>query len=111
MLYAIAARKPRGQEGVERILWWTDQFASLHRFRAVLQQQSKESAVVADFVQELDAVLDRMLGNAFRGRVADDELPTRCCGVSRDRQRSVRRGTAASAAPQAPRVRSGAVLL
>ena len=75
MLYAIAARKPRGQQGLERILWWTDQFASLHAFRPALQQQARESEVVADFVRELDEVLDRMLTNAFRDRMPDDDLP------------------------------------
>ena len=73
-LYAIAARKPRGQQGLDRILWWTDQFASLYAFRPALQQLAAETEVVAEFVRELDAVLDRMVCNAFRGRVEDKDL-------------------------------------
>jgi TetR/AcrR family transcriptional regulator, repressor of the mexAB-oprM multidrug resistance operon len=75
MLHAIAARKPRRQQGLERILWWTDQFASLYRFRAALQQLASEMEVVAEFVRELDGVLDRMASNALRERVSDDDLP------------------------------------
>ena len=75
ILEGIAARKPRGETDVEkRILWWTDQFASLYAFRAAMQEQARESKVVAQFVRDLDALLDRMLGNAFRGRVPDDQL-------------------------------------
>jgi AcrR family transcriptional regulator len=74
MLYTIAARKPRGQEGLERILWWTDQFAQLYAFRPALQQQARDSEVVAEFVRELDQLLERMLTNGFRGRVPEADL-------------------------------------
>jgi AcrR family transcriptional regulator len=75
MLHAIAARKPRGQQGLQRILWWTDQFAALYTFRPALQRQAREAEVVAEFVRELDEVLDRMVTHAFRGRVRDEDLP------------------------------------
>jgi TetR/AcrR family transcriptional repressor of mexAB-oprM operon len=76
MLYAIAARKPRGQQGLARILWWTDQFASLYTLRPALQELAREAEVVAEFVRELDQVLDRMVTNAFRGRVREADLST-----------------------------------
>lgn len=74
-LQGIAARKPRGEKDmVKRILWWTDQFAPLYAFRPAMQEQARESQVVARFVCELDALLDRMLTNAFHDRVPDDHL-------------------------------------
>lgn len=75
MLEGIAARKPRAEmDVVKRILWWTDQFESLYAFYAAMHEQARESPVVASFVRELDELLERMLANAFRGRVPDDEL-------------------------------------
>src|SRR5947209_6962033 len=75
MLEGIAARKPRGEKDlVTRILWWTDQFAPLYSLRATMQEQARESQVIAGFVQDLDDLLDRMLANAFRSRVPDDQL-------------------------------------
>jgi AcrR family transcriptional regulator len=75
IMQGIAARKPRGEtDVVKRILWWTDQFAPIYSFRAAMQEQARESDVVAQFVKDLDDLLDRMLGNAFRGRVPDDQL-------------------------------------
>jgi hypothetical protein len=40
-----------------------------------MQGQARKSKVVAKFVDELDALLERMLTNAFRGRVPDSSLP------------------------------------
>jgi AcrR family transcriptional regulator len=75
-LEGIAARKPRGEVGVvERALWWTDQFARIYELRPAMQEQARKSDVVAKFVDELDGLLDRMLTNAFRGRVPDRQLP------------------------------------
>jgi AcrR family transcriptional regulator len=74
LLHAIGARKPRGQRGLDRILWWTDQLALIYTFRPALQQLA-EAEVVAGFVHELDEVLDRMLMNAFRDRVSEEDLP------------------------------------
>jgi AcrR family transcriptional regulator len=75
MMEGIVARKPRGGVGVvERILWFTDQYAPLYALRPAMQEQAGESPVVADFVRKLDKLLERMLSNAFRGRVPDDQL-------------------------------------
>jgi hypothetical protein len=57
-----------------RILWWTDKFAPLNRHRGALREQAAQSAVAAEFLEELDAVLERMLRNAFSDRVAEDQL-------------------------------------
>lgn len=74
-LEQIGARKPRGEtDVVKRILWWTDQFAPLYAFRPALQEQARDSKVVAQFAEDLDELLDRMLGNALRNRVPGDEL-------------------------------------
>jgi AcrR family transcriptional regulator len=75
MLERIAARKPRGeQDVVKRILWWTDQFEPLYAFRPAMHEQARTSRVVAEFVTDLDDLLDRMLTNAFRHRVPNDQL-------------------------------------
>jgi AcrR family transcriptional regulator len=76
MLGDIAARKPsRGQDAVERILWFTDQFAALSQLRAAMNERSAHSELVAEFVAELDRTLERMLSNALAGKVAPEELP------------------------------------
>lgn len=75
MLRAIAARKPsRSQGTVERILWFTDQFAALSELRGAMTERARSSEVVAAFVAELDALLSRMLSNAFRDDIAEGEL-------------------------------------
>ena len=72
----IAARKPRGSDvGTrERILWFTDQFEALSDLRAAMNERAKHAAVVADFVRELDAMLNRMLTNVLRDHVAEGDL-------------------------------------
>jgi AcrR family transcriptional regulator len=76
MLREIAARKPSREVGeVERILWFTDQFRGLSDLRGAMNERARSSQVVADFVQELDALLSRMLSNALRGHVQAEELP------------------------------------
>jgi TetR/AcrR family transcriptional regulator, cholesterol catabolism regulator len=76
MLREIAARKPSRDVGeVERILWFTDQFRGLSDLRGAMNERARSSQVVADFVQELDALLSRMLSNALRGHVPAEELP------------------------------------
>jgi hypothetical protein len=60
---------------VERILWFTDQFRGLSDLRGAMNERARSSQVVADFVQELDAILSRMLSNALRGHVPAEELP------------------------------------
>jgi AcrR family transcriptional regulator len=75
ILQDIGARKPRGRVDIaERILWFTDQFATLYALRPAMQEQARESPVVADFVRDFDRLVERMLSNAFRGRVSDDQL-------------------------------------
>jgi AcrR family transcriptional regulator len=76
MLEEIAARKPSKEVGdLERILWFTDQFAALSGLRGAMRERADSSAVVAGFVGELDALLSRMLSNVLRRYVAEDELP------------------------------------
>jgi AcrR family transcriptional regulator len=77
MLRQIASRKPRHDEAtsIERILWFTDQFAALSHLRGAMRERAADSQVVAEFVQELDALLSHMLSNALRGHVPADQLP------------------------------------
>jgi TetR/AcrR family transcriptional regulator, cholesterol catabolism regulator len=76
MLRGIAARKPsRSKSTVERILWFTDQFEALSGLRAAMTERARSSKVVADFVAGLDDLLSRMLSNAFRGHIPDEDLP------------------------------------
>ena len=75
MLRAIAARKPsRSQGTIERILWFTDQFAALSELRGAMTERARSSEVVAAFVAELDALLSRMLSNAFRDYIPEGDL-------------------------------------
>jgi TetR/AcrR family transcriptional regulator, cholesterol catabolism regulator len=77
MLRTIAARKPRHEEAgpVERILWFTDQFQALSDLRGAMNERARDSQVVADFVEKLDALLSRMLSNALRRHVQPEDLP------------------------------------
>jgi TetR/AcrR family transcriptional regulator, cholesterol catabolism regulator len=76
MLQKIAARKPSREAGeIERILWFTDQFQALSGLRAAMNERARSSPVVADFVRDLDELLSRMLSNALRDHVPEDELP------------------------------------
>jgi AcrR family transcriptional regulator len=76
MLGEIAARKPSKEVGeVERILWFTDQFQGLSDLRGAMSERARHSQVVADFVEELDSLLSRMLSNALAGHVSAEELP------------------------------------
>jgi TetR/AcrR family transcriptional regulator, cholesterol catabolism regulator len=76
MLREIAARKPSREVGeVERILWFTDQFQALSHLRGAMNERARSSQVVADFVEELDGLLSRMLSNALRDHVPEKELP------------------------------------
>jgi AcrR family transcriptional regulator len=75
MLKEIAARKPSHETDVrERILWFTDQFRALSRLRGAMSERARSSPVVAEFVADLDQLLSRMLSNALRGRVAEEQL-------------------------------------
>ena len=75
MLRDIMARKPSRDVGIEeRILWFTDQFAELSSLRGAMSERARNSQVVATFVEELDALLFRMMSNALRPRVPADEL-------------------------------------
>jgi AcrR family transcriptional regulator len=76
MLRDIAARKPsRSRDAVERILWFTDQFAGLSQLRGAMNERASQSELVAQFVDDLDRMLDRMLANALADKVPVKELP------------------------------------
>lgn len=76
MLSGVAARKPSGLEIDERILWFSDELATLYALRSAMYEQAQRSPVVAGFTEHLDALVARMLGNALRGRVPDEDLET-----------------------------------
>lgn len=77
MLEEIAARKPRGEVGQrERILWFADQLEPLSRLRPTLRARAQRSEVAAEFLDDLETLLSRMLSNALRGEgVPEDQLP------------------------------------
>ena len=76
MLEQIAARKPSKQVGeIERILWFTDQFHALSDLRGAMTERARSSRAVAEFVEQFDELLSRMLANALRSHVAEAELP------------------------------------
>jgi AcrR family transcriptional regulator len=76
MLGEIATRKPSKEVGgIERILWFTDQFHALAGLRGAMRERARSSPVVAEFAEELDQQLSRMLTNALRDRVPAKQLP------------------------------------
>jgi AcrR family transcriptional regulator len=76
MLGEIGARKPAKRVGeLERILWFTDQFQPVSGLRGAMNERARSSSVVADFVTRLDALLSRMLANALRDYVPEEDLP------------------------------------
>jgi AcrR family transcriptional regulator len=76
MLEQIHARKPSRKAGkVEQILWFTDQFEELSGLRAAMTERARSSLLVAEFVDELEALLSRMLSGALAEDVPADELP------------------------------------
>jgi AcrR family transcriptional regulator len=76
ILRGIAARKPkRSTSTASRVLWFTDQFEPLSSLRGAMTERARRSQVVADFVAGLEELLSQMLSNAFRGHVADEDLP------------------------------------
>jgi AcrR family transcriptional regulator len=76
MLREIANRKPsRSNDRIERVLWFTDQFAPLWKLQSAMAERARTSQVAAEFVENLDQLLSRMLSNAFRDRLPDEQLP------------------------------------
>jgi len=76
MLEKIAARKPSKQVGeLERILWFTDQFQVLSGLRGAMNDRARSAPIVAEFVEQLDQLLSRMLSNALRDHIPARELP------------------------------------
>jgi AcrR family transcriptional regulator len=76
ILRDIAARKPKGDvDAVERILWFTDQFAEVFYLRGAMYEQARRSEVVAAFARELDSTLDHMLSHVLEPHVPAEELP------------------------------------
>ena len=76
MLEKIAAGKPSKQAGeLERILWFTDRFQALSGLRGAMNDRARSSPAVAAFVEQLDALLSRMLSNVLREHVPAAELP------------------------------------
>jgi AcrR family transcriptional regulator len=71
----IAARKPRGSTDiVERVLWFTDQLGPLYELQPAMQDLAREATVVAQFIDDFDALSERMLANVFRRRYEGDDL-------------------------------------
>jgi AcrR family transcriptional regulator len=77
MLEDVAARKPRADRGHrQRILWFADQLEPLSQLRPALRERARQAEVAASFLEELEALLSRMLANALRGEgVAEADLP------------------------------------
>jgi AcrR family transcriptional regulator len=76
MLEQISARKPSKRVGkIEQILWFTDQFHLLSGLRGAMRERARSSRVVADFVQQLDALLSRMLASTLAAHIPAEELP------------------------------------
>lgn len=76
LLRDIAVRKPSSSmDPVVRMLWFADQFSVVWGLQGAIVERARSSDVVSEFVQNLDELLARMLTNAFRGHMSDDQLP------------------------------------
>lgn len=76
ILEQIHTDKPSKNAGkLEQILWFTDQFEELSGLRAAMTERARISSVVAEFVNDLDALLSRMLSAALANDVPAKELP------------------------------------
>lgn len=72
----IAERKPSARRDIaSRVIWFTDQYGALAGLRSTLTSRSRHAPVVAEFVAGLDALTTRMLSNALRDSVPEDEVP------------------------------------
>ena len=76
MLEQISARKPSKRVGkIEQILWFTDQFHLLSGLRSAMSERARSSSIVADFVEQLDALLSRTLANTLADHMPAERLP------------------------------------
>jgi AcrR family transcriptional regulator len=76
MLGEISARKPSKEVGdLERILWFTDQLQAIAGLMGAVGDRASRSPVVAEFAENLDMLLSRMLSNVLRPHVPAKELP------------------------------------
>ncbi len=57
-----------------RILWFTDQLEALSSLRGTMNERARSSEVAAEFVQDLERALSRMLANALAAHVPASEL-------------------------------------
>jgi AcrR family transcriptional regulator len=75
MLGDIGRRKQTaGADKVERILWFTDQYQELFDLRGAIGERASKATVVAEFSGRLDVLLSRMISNALRDSVAEEDL-------------------------------------
>ncbi|HEX8086804.1 MAG TPA: TetR/AcrR family transcriptional regulator [Solirubrobacteraceae bacterium] len=75
MLREIHARKPPPQRALEKkVLFFVEQLDALADVRAAMYDRARVSPVVAEFVEQLDALWRRMLTNVLRDKVPPGEL-------------------------------------
>jgi AcrR family transcriptional regulator len=108
MLAQVAERKPRGKGGQrERILWFADQLEPLSRLRPTLRERATQSEVAAEFLEELESLLSRMLTGALRDEgVAEADLP-----LAVEAFRATVEGTYVKAMPRSKRRKTLAFVL
>lgn len=58
----------------DEIVWFVDQLHAVAPLRAAMFERARESAVVAEFAGQLQAMLRLMLGNALRPHVGADRV-------------------------------------
>jgi AcrR family transcriptional regulator len=75
MLEGIVSRKDPAQKSLERrVLWFVDQLSELDHLRVALYERSRDSDVVARFVEELDANSRELVVNTLAGEVPDEDV-------------------------------------
>lgn len=74
ILLGILAAKPPGRRSLEsRVIWFVERLDEVEPVRSALYERARQSDVVAEFAEELQAGLRTMLGNALADEVAEPD--------------------------------------
>jgi AcrR family transcriptional regulator len=75
MIEKMLRKKPkRRQTPVDRIMWFVDQLADLYPIRASIHEHRERSVVIREFLDDFEALLQRMLRNVLSKYIDESEV-------------------------------------